>query len=631
VSETAIHPVAHGHVAVAVNAHAEPVPEGNVRGPWYPGSVTEPAVHPVAPTDDLLAALTKVTAMFPWPMPRERDEAVCTDVARALDAVLHPLARGRGAVDVAIGEGLDALSKGDRVLRLGYSGIADYAREELGLNASTAEKMARFARKLRERPGLKAAVLAGEVCVRRAEAVMHVAVGDAEEYWVARARQNPVRALKAMAKTPSDPEPDEGEQWGRFVIFELSRDEQAALDRATGVAAKIIGANAPRYQRMEALFQEYAAAHAEPEDEHAASPRPSAPVEDSQEPEKEELEKQSRQWASLHQLGPIAAPWTDPDARRDPFLLHDELRRLIGKRARWDQAFGHAAMVFERIEGWRFLEFVSFAHYCEERLGMGERTVQQRARLERRLHRLPSLARALRQRRISYEKARLIARYIRYPDEASIDVWIDCATRMTCISLRRALEAKKEAQMCARRMLKMPMPVRVLELAEVAFRAAEREAGHWIPYGQRMQMIAEHFRTTWEPVLKDRNTRQKKILERDCGLCQVPGCSRIAVHVHHIKFRSAGGGDEDENQISLCAVHHLQCVHNGWVRVTGKAPDQLRWQLGVRPGRPPLLDVVSTPEGYLAVRRAGDDESATSAPAGAAATGFASPEASSLS
>ena len=143
--------------------------------------MSEPAAHPIDPNDDLLDALTKVTAMFPWPMPRERDEAVCTDMARALDAVLHPLARGRGGVDVAIGDGLDALSKGNRVLRLGYSGIADYAREELGLNASTADKMARFARKLRDRPHLRAAVLAGDVCVRRAEAVMHVAIGDAEQ------------------------------------------------------------------------------------------------------------------------------------------------------------------------------------------------------------------------------------------------------------------------------------------------------------------------------------------------------------------------------------------------------------------------------------------------------------------
>src|SRR5207302_993744 len=234
-----------------------------------------------------------------------------------------------------IGEGLDGLSKGQCVLRLGYSGIGDYAREELGLNASTAEKMIRFARKLRERPLLRAAVLAGEVCVRRAEAVMHVAVGDAEEYWVARARLDTVRRLKAMAKNP-------------------------------------------------------------------AAPMPSAPADDCLEPAKEFLEKQNRQWASLYQLGSIAAPWTDPDAQRDPFLLHDELRRLMGKRARWDQAFGHAAMVFEHIEGWRFLGFASFAHYCEERLGMAERTVQQRARLERRLHQLPSLRRAMCQRRISY-------------------------------------------------------------------------------------------------------------------------------------------------------------------------------------------------------------------------------------
>jgi len=631
VSETAIHPDAHGQVAVAVNvnvnAQAEPGPPGNVRGVWYPGCVTENPVHPPDPNDGFLDALARVAAMFPWPMPRERDEAVCTAMGRCLEGILHPLARGRGGVDVAIGEGLDGLSKGQCVLRLGYSGIGDYAREELGLNASTAEKMIRFARKLRERPLLRAAVLAGEVCVRRAEAVMHVAVGDAEEYWVARARLDTVRRLKAMAKNPAEPDPEEDERWGRFFV-ELSRDARAAVDRATGVAGKIIGANAPRQHRMEALFQQYIGAHAVPGDENAADPMPSAPAEDCLEPAKEFLEKQNRQWASLYQLGSIAAPWTDPDAQRDPFLLHDELRRLMGKRARWDQAFGHAAMVFEHIEGWRFLGFASFAHYCEERLGMAERTVQQRARLERRLHQLPSLRRAMCQRRISYEKARLIARYA---DKASVDVWIDCATRMTCIGLRRSLEGAKEAQMCARRMLGMPMPLRVLELAEVAFRAARREAGRWIPPDECLRMIAEHFCAVWEPILEEKSTVQKKVLQRDRGLCQVPGCSRIAAHAHHIRFRSAGGGDESENLISLCAAHHLQCVHNGWVRVTGKAPDQLHWQLGVRPGRAPLVDIVSTPDGYLATRREGDDWSATSPSAGAVAMGLASPAASSRS
>src|SRR5207237_8352677 len=103
-----------------------------------------------------------------------------------------------------------------------------------------------------------------------------VADSDAAGYGVQRVRVDTVRELKAKAKNPTDPNPEEDEQWGRFIV-ELSRDEQAALDRATGVAAKIIGANTPRHHRMQALFQEYAAAHAVPEDAAAARLVPSAP------------------------------------------------------------------------------------------------------------------------------------------------------------------------------------------------------------------------------------------------------------------------------------------------------------------------------------------------------------------
>src|SRR4051794_19110613 len=56
-------------------------------------------------------------------------------------------------------------------------------------------------------------------------------------------------------------------------------------------------------------------------------------------------------------------------------------------------------------------ELASFEHYCTERLGMAERAVAQRIALERRLYDLPVLREAIRERRISYEKARLIARY----------------------------------------------------------------------------------------------------------------------------------------------------------------------------------------------------------------------------
>ncbi|HEX8908020.1 MAG TPA: HNH endonuclease [Anaeromyxobacteraceae bacterium] len=66
---------------------------------------------------------------------------------------------------------------------------------------------------------------------------------------------------------------------------------------------------------------------------------------------------------------------------------------------------------------------------------------------------------------------------------------------------------------------------------------------------------------------------------RDRGYCQAPGCSRAAVHAHHLHFRSAGGSDDPANLTSLCAAHHLVGVHRGYLRVTGTAPDRLRWEV----------------------------------------------------
>src|SRR5207237_3858428 len=125
------------------------------------------------------------------------------------------------------------------------------------------------------------------------------------------------------------------------------------------------------------------------------------------------------------------APTDDADVHR----LHQELRTLVERRQRSDEVLGHLAMLFLKVDGWRLLGFASFEHYCSERLGMCVRAVEQRAALERRLYELPALRQAMTERRLSYEKARLIARHA---DEESIDEWIGRAERMTCVALRRA-------------------------------------------------------------------------------------------------------------------------------------------------------------------------------------------------
>jgi hypothetical protein len=70
------------------------------------------------------------------------------------------------------------------------------------------------------------------------------------------------------------------------------------------------------------------------------------------------------------------------------------------------------------------------------------------------------------------------------------------------------------------------------------------------------------------------------LFERDGWRCSVPGCSAYGpLHLHHITFRSHGGGDEPENLTTQCAFHH-RALHDGWIRCVGRAPHTLYWELG---------------------------------------------------
>src|SRR3954463_5068514 len=398
--------------------------------------------------DARLGALANAAAILDWPLPRETDESTCCDLARAIDALLVRVARGRGALDVALGEALDVLATGNRVVCVGYSGIGDYAREKLGIAASTAQKMVRFARQLRERPLLRAAVRAGEVTVRAAEAVLPTARGDGEAAWVERARNETVRALKAAVKGTA-PGFDEGsksdeddEKWIRMRA-QIGSEERAVVDKALDLARKASCATAPKWALAMGICEEYLGAHAPPAG-IGDDPLPAAREE--LEAMKEWLENESAQWAFLDRPEPIEAPLANAETERDLRLLDAELRRLGDLRERWDEVFGHLAMLLRAVDGWRRLGFASFEHYTAERLGMGVRAVAGRAALERKLYEVPQLRQAMREKRVSYEKARLIARHA---DETSIDAWIERAEHIPCIALRRELQHAEDTRMCA--------------------------------------------------------------------------------------------------------------------------------------------------------------------------------------
>ncbi len=272
-----------------------------------------------------------------------------------------------------------------------------------------------------------------------------------------------------------------------------------------------------------------------------------------------------------------------PAPALDLARLDADLRRLRDLRSRWDDLLGHLAMLLLQVGVWRDMQFVTFDHYCAERLGMSGRAVEQRAALERRLYWLPGLRTAMREGRISYEKARIVASHA---TERTLDAWLERAARLPCIALAREAQAEEEAQVCARGQVSFRLPSRVMVLLDLALRAARAAAGRFITPDEALEAVAEHFLATWKPVLAERNTLQRRVLDRDRGWCQVPGCSRAALHVHHVQFRSHGGDDAPANLVSLCAAHHLHGIHAGYLRVAGAAPHRLRWSFRAAGGGP---------------------------------------------
>jgi hypothetical protein len=105
------------------------------------------------------------------------------------------------------------------------------------------------------------------------------------------------------------------------------------------------------------------------------------------------------------------------------------------------------------------------------------------------------------------------------------------------------------------------------------------------PRWRGFERILAHAWITWMALPQHENP----VYARDSHRCQVPGCrNRGPLHAHHVWFRSTGGPDFDWNLTSVCEEHH-RAIHRGDIRVRGRAPNGLIWEMGCRPGRPPLM------------------------------------------
>jgi len=71
---------------------------------------------------------------------------------------------------------------------------------------------------------------------------------------------------------------------------------------------------------------------------------------------------------------------------------------------------------------------------------------------------------------------------------------------------------------------------------------------------------------------------RRKVLHRDQGHCQAPGCQCFAnLDVHHIIHRQHGGTNEMSNLITLCEAHHL-AHHEGTLGIERLADGTLAFK-----------------------------------------------------
>jgi hypothetical protein len=363
-----------------------------------------------------------------------------------------------------------------------------------------------------------------------------------------------------------------------------------------------------------------------PVDEHPFAPRTSAAP-----------------GAAPIELPPALRALVEGLAEADAFELEARLRRAVAQEQRLEAELGeHLLRVAEgRLHfaaGLRSLE-----HYARERLGISPRRARAILRLARTQRRWPALHAAWASGRLSAAKARALIPLLAGAEPAEVLRWIEHAERATLRRLEDDLERREIGAHAAAApttdavaaapagrhgraqpsdsgakeglrdprgesgageevaVAAEPEPCRVLWWgpadAIALFRATlatvrrriERAAGHLPSEGEALGAMLEHAIRAWGGDV-ERLERRWRIFARDGWRCAVPGCSSHRnLHAHHLEFRAAGGSDAVANLVTLCAWHHLRGVHAGRLRIRGRAPRRLRFELGLRPGRPPLL------------------------------------------
>jgi hypothetical protein len=531
---------------------------------------------------------------------RERRGIDRSRCAELVDPLLRRLARQEALCRHVVGRLARAFVRRRDHQRLGFARLDDYARERLGLSGRQLQEIVRVVERLDELPVVSRAFADGVLSWSHVRLLVAVATPEDEAGWLARARGATVRALAALIASArgeasdADEEAIDGEPRARFQL-NCPRRVRRLWRQAAELASRMSGARLPAWRTAEAIAAEGLASEVA-DDVRETDPAPPRPHLSG-------LPLPPGAWEAIAEAIPDDVERLLVPPPGDPFRIDACLQAAVRALQRIDFQTGRLLGLVAKLQLHRAFGFHSLTDYVRERLGCSPRKTRALVALDRRLAELPELADAYRAGEVSFARALVLLPVIRPQNEAP---WLARAREVTIRRLddevEWALDADvsapppadgtlvapplDEVQMCARgcdAVIRFAGPSSVIALLRSAIRASTpRGAPPW----EGLERLLRHVIAEWS----SRPRHRDPIFERDGWRCAVPACTaRTSLHDHHVVYRSRGGDNGRDNRVAICATHHLNGVHKFRIRVAGTAPHDLTWEIGYRPGRPPLL------------------------------------------
>ncbi|MBX3274871.1 MAG: hypothetical protein KF729_31695, partial [Sandaracinaceae bacterium] len=346
-----------------------------------------------------------------------------------MDEELARLARCNVRDRLALGVALHRLGKGFQ--ELGFRSFAMYVRERVSQGARWCGDTRALARRLEERPVIRAALVSGRIGWSMAEMLARHVGPDDEAELLAAVEGATVREVREALRTAGGEVAAEEDEAYCTVDLPVTASELLALEATKAAIEHVNGGVVEPGHWLECLVFEGASTLFAKRPDLASQYERFAPT-------------ARRERGLVEEPVPARRAVTDeacveePVEADDPVALDAVVRDVGARLASRDLWLGALLSRFMLARGWVALGYASEQSYFDERLGLARSTARGRITLARRVEHLERLGDAVRDGEVGYEQASLIAR-VAGPD--TIDAWVTRAKARTYVHLAEEVRA----------------------------------------------------------------------------------------------------------------------------------------------------------------------------------------------